>query len=225
MTDVLFSMAWQCGERGCSADGGWHMSTYWMKGRGYTVDNYSDGDHEEVSKKMLPSQEEVDASWLRYSEWVAKHGKDPLDNFINRGPALRKEARFVAEFVDSISGPLLVSLHGWRRPYATRFQNARLTTGRGDADLVAFLLLEKRGTGWVYTEGKRLSDIPDFEDSFALSSVRSRRIKRKGMVVRVRLTFTLEVERPDWKERLARHYKAAARKHLREAKRRKSRGN
>lgn len=86
MEDILFVMPWCCGNKDCPSQ--WHKSTYWGnfsksgKRTTYTVDNYSDGDHESVLRKDLPSTKKVDQAWKEYHQYVAQTGKDPLDSFI-----------------------------------------------------------------------------------------------------------------------------------------------
>lgn len=80
--DIISSVPWDCGERDCSV--GWHKATYWFDDgadTGYTVDNYSDGDHEEVEQSDLPTPEQEKEAWVEYSHHVADTGADPLEEF------------------------------------------------------------------------------------------------------------------------------------------------
>lgn len=114
--DILFSTAWNCGESDCQAKpwGGWHKANYWIDGRGYTVDNYSDGDHEKVYKRDLPKYEEVEASWRDYSEWVLENGLDPLGEFCVKRERKVTE-RWSIKVRRSIMGIALVGLRRGRK--------------------------------------------------------------------------------------------------------------
>ena len=53
MTEIIETMPWNCGERDCPV--GWHQSNYWVQEDGsYTVDNYGDGDHDDIDEDELP---------------------------------------------------------------------------------------------------------------------------------------------------------------------------
>lgn len=81
--DIMFEIPWTCGERDCPTQ--WHKTTYWLNQKGkktsYTVDHYSDGDHEPVLKKDIPSMKKCDKAWKEYNEYVARTGCDPLGSF------------------------------------------------------------------------------------------------------------------------------------------------
>ena len=90
MTEIIETMPWNCGERDCPV--GWHQSNYWVQEDGsYTVDNYGDGDHDDIDEDELPSSEEVDESWRQYYADSAETGCDPLDAL--RVPATRVRRR------------------------------------------------------------------------------------------------------------------------------------
>ena len=84
MDDILFSMAWHCGDKDCPV--GWHKRSFWIYCRGkrttYSVDDFGDGDHESCTKRDLPTDAEVEQSWLDYSRDVAQTGEDPLGEFM-----------------------------------------------------------------------------------------------------------------------------------------------
>jgi hypothetical protein len=143
MCDILFSEAWECGDNDCKAR--WHKATYWTgKGFSYTVDRYSDGDHERCDKRELPSDEAIAQSWRRYSGYVAQTGLDPLNEFITPGPTSINrvwQARYAHWIGES--------------KYGCRFTGAR-RRGRGDwrtskelpAEVRDFLLVgEHESTG------------------------------------------------------------------------------
>lgn len=80
MDDIIESVAWCCGGKDCQVQ--WHQANYWSHADGtYTVDNYADGDHDEVEEADLPTPEEARQSWLDYARHVADTGKDPLHNY------------------------------------------------------------------------------------------------------------------------------------------------
>lgn len=82
--DILHEVPWYCGEKDCESV--WHKATYWFECRGkkctYTYDGYSDGDHEPVYKRDIPSDKEINQAWSSYYSWVAENGKDPLGSFL-----------------------------------------------------------------------------------------------------------------------------------------------
>ena len=105
MTDVIMEMPWHCGDRDCPV--GWHQSNYWIQEDGtYTVDNYSDGDHEEIDAEDVPSCEECDQQWNEYYKDVRATGEDPLSSFLmNYSYKVRRA--YVVEFVSSIAGTIV----------------------------------------------------------------------------------------------------------------------
>ena len=92
MEEIILQMPWQCGDNDCKAPGGWHMASYWThppyyvpeeEGEdapvaSYTVDEFTDGDHEDIEEDDLPSVEKAEAAQDEYLRWVAEHGEDPL---------------------------------------------------------------------------------------------------------------------------------------------------
>jgi len=83
--DIITTVPWQCGdERDCTSPGGWHKKTFWtadiIQGdteTGYTVDEFSDGDHEECDETDVPTNETE--RWREYYRWVVNNdGQDPL---------------------------------------------------------------------------------------------------------------------------------------------------
>lgn len=106
MSDILFSVAWECGDRDCRVQ--WHKANYWTTEEGgYSVDNYSDGDHDDIDETDLPSMLVVDRSWREYAEYVARSGEDPLGEYmVKRSVKIRERWQF--RFVNSIVGPKLL---------------------------------------------------------------------------------------------------------------------
>jgi hypothetical protein len=93
MQEPICSVPWHCGNSdGCKV--GWHKATYWVddsEKTGYTVDNYTDGDHEAAGAGDLPSAEQEVEAWNAYYRSVAETGLDPLAEF--RLPAQRRVSR------------------------------------------------------------------------------------------------------------------------------------
>jgi len=106
MEDIMFSMPWHCGfEDGCEQ--GWHQSNYWVYDDGtYTVDNYSDGDHDPIEESDLPSHDEVELAWKGYCRAVAKTGDDPLGQ-VCVGP-VKKNRLWQLKFAKSIFGSVFL---------------------------------------------------------------------------------------------------------------------
>lgn len=100
--DILFSVPWSCGDGDCPV--GWHEATYWLEWEGkknsYTVDRYTDGDHESIDVLSdLPCRMEQEKAWADYYKYVAASGKDPLKQFMlpQRPPKCHQwQARFQA---------------------------------------------------------------------------------------------------------------------------------
>jgi hypothetical protein len=194
--DILFSVAWQCHEKDCNADGGWHKSTYWIDGRRYTADDFSDGDHQTVAKRDLPSHRDVADSWRRYSEWVLKHGTDPLGEFIVERETKRVR-KYSATFTDSIGGLLLVKVRtaNWRRVAITKMPD----------ELETYLNVEAKGSNFYQR------DLANVDECDSISGCKVRRVHGRRDA-----TFACEVEFkvPKNPKVLAAALRKAARKHL-----------
>jgi hypothetical protein len=88
--DIILSMPWQCGDSDCDAPGTWHKGTYWIDDTadtGYTHDEFTDGDHEEVEESDLPSAEDEIRAWAEYRLWALDNQADPLGEFMYGVPA------------------------------------------------------------------------------------------------------------------------------------------
>lgn len=107
--DTLFSMPWRCDDKDCSSE--WHQATYWIYCRGkrtsYSVDWYTDGDHESCGKRDLPSYDDVDKAWREYSQYVLETGTDPLGEFYVKR-STRGERKWRIHFRWSIVGMIVV---------------------------------------------------------------------------------------------------------------------
>jgi hypothetical protein len=83
IAEPITSIPWQCGDKDCTDK--WHKATVWIADSsetGYTRDEFSDGDHDEIDEKDLPSFDEQDKEWKEYAEYVAQNGDDPLSEYI-----------------------------------------------------------------------------------------------------------------------------------------------
>jgi hypothetical protein len=200
--DILFSTAWQCGDNDCGAEGGWHKSDYWIDGRGYTVDNYSDGDHESVRKRDMPSQKEVDAGWREYSQWVLTHGVDPLSEFIVAHEKKLKR-KYSATFVDSIGGLMLVKVRtaGGKIVPLTKMPD----------DLQSYLNVEAKGRNWYQRDATSIAAVVEAEWGGCKVT---RRLGRLMVVLACDVVLTT----PRSKEAVAADLRKIARRHLRREK-------
>jgi hypothetical protein len=145
MDDIIQTMPWHCGERDCPV--GWHQSNYWMQEDGsYTVDTYSDGDHEDIDEDDLPSSDEVDEAWRKYHADAAETGCDLLDAL--PVPATRKRKRkWQVVFANSIVGPVLLM---YRRNGRGEWTLSHRQQPR--QELTEYLLLETKGPRLVFCD-------------------------------------------------------------------------
>jgi hypothetical protein len=194
--DILFSVPWQCDEKDCPVEGGWHKETYWIDGRRYTCDSFSDGDHETVAKRDLPSMESVNDSWRQYSEWVLEHGTDPLCEFLV-GRETKRVRKYSATFTDSIGGLLLVKVRtaGGRAVPLTQMPD----------ELETYLNVEAKGLNFYPR------DLASVDECRTLTGCKVRRVHDRWDA-----TFTCEVEFrvPKNPKVVAAALRKAARKHL-----------
>ena len=207
-TDIIATVAWACGERGCP--GVWHQSNYWIDDTsetGYTLDNYSDGDHDEIDPEDLPTPEEVVQSWKDYAVWVAETGRDPLGNYMVPRDVTHQTRHYTVTLSPSITGPVVIRL---RRNHRTVDLNREITNVRPVHD---YLMAVRTGSGrWVLTSDMddkgepvlKLGSILRLEDIAANQP--GTRIRNHRLVA----PFTVEVPRPDAEARLSRWLKATA---------------
>lgn len=105
MEDIIEVMPFACGDDSCEQK--WHKRSYWIYDDGkYSVDEYSDGDHDDADEEDLPTYEEVQDAWLEYYRYVAETGLDPIDEFIIKRVRVRQE-RWEFRFSPSIIGPVV----------------------------------------------------------------------------------------------------------------------
>ena len=80
MSDIYTAQPWNCGDSDCLF--GWHKESFWHYEDGtWTVDRYTDGNHQKCEPEDVPTWEQEEAAWVRYAEDVAETGKDPLSAF------------------------------------------------------------------------------------------------------------------------------------------------
>lgn len=86
MEDIICSKPWWCDEHG------WHKSSWWIYNDGtYSLDEFSDGDHEDCDEEEVPTSQELDEAWADYGLWCLNHGEDPLNEFcINKTYAKKR---------------------------------------------------------------------------------------------------------------------------------------
>lgn len=109
--DIIATEPWQCGSRDCESPGGWHLADYWAKSDGeFTVDKYSDGDHESIDEADVPDHKSICKSWQEYWEYMLKSGCDPLKQFTSIAPTRTVRKHYTACFHNSILGPVLVKV-------------------------------------------------------------------------------------------------------------------
>ena len=133
MDDIISIVAVDMGK------GEWARANYWIYTSGkratYSVDDFSDGDHETCSKRDLPTPEEEHQSWLDYSQFVLETGTDPLLEFVVKHETVRKE-RWQFKFSPSLVGPVLFAARHAGRAYLVR---------ELPAHVLAFLNLKTKG--------------------------------------------------------------------------------
>ena len=147
MGDIIQTVPWHCGERDCLV--GWHQANYWWQEDGsFSMDAYSDGDHEDIEKDELPSDDEVDEAWRKYYADSVETGLDPLDAL--PVPATRKRKRtWQCEIANSICGPVL---RRCRRNGRGAWVSGRLVDGKPRQELCEYLLLERHGPHLVFCD-------------------------------------------------------------------------
>jgi hypothetical protein len=87
--DIITTIPWTCGFcDDCKV--GWHLANYWIYDDGtYSIDKYSDGDHDACEQAEVPSADDEQKAWREYYEYVVTTGLDPVSQF--HLPALNKK--------------------------------------------------------------------------------------------------------------------------------------
>ena len=124
MADILEEYPWDCGEKDCAQQ--WHKTTIWVDpemSSGYSIDTFSDGDHDELEAADIPRSEEVEERWDTYARYVAKTGEDPLQTFYCKvATEYTRPVVWQLRFRYSILG---LSLVGFRRSARGPYQHPR----------------------------------------------------------------------------------------------------
>ena len=94
-SDIAYSYPWH--------DDGWHEATVWFHDDGYTIDSFSDGDHEHLEKEDLLSPDQIADCWRKYHQHVLDTGEDPIGCFFVRTTLTYKE-RWEFKFSKSLAG-------------------------------------------------------------------------------------------------------------------------
>lgn len=98
---------------------GWHLMSYWTHDdpdEPYTVDPYTDGDHDGIDEAEVPTVEQEQRAWRDYYEHAAATGSDPLNALGVRGATQRRE-RWEFRLNDSIIGPVFIDARRAGRVY------------------------------------------------------------------------------------------------------------
>jgi hypothetical protein len=106
MSDIYTAQPWNCGDSDCLF--GWHKESFWhYEDDTWTVDRYTDGNHQKCEPGDVPTWEQEEAAWVRYAEDVAETGEDPLSAFaVER--TYKRTARWEFHYTPSILGMILV---------------------------------------------------------------------------------------------------------------------
>ena len=146
--DICARVPWHCGNSdGCEQ--GWHLASYWIQDDArepYTLDNYSDRDHDPVDE--LPTPEEESEAWEQYRQHVAETGEDPLCEYLVDRVLVKRQTWQVV-FKDAVGGCLFAMCRrngrgNWTKPC------------EAPRELLDYLLVEKRsprGRLWFFPEG------------------------------------------------------------------------
>ena len=110
METILFSVPYLSS----TGEDTWLQSTYWWvvdkKGVvSYTLDYYSDGDHEDIEESDLPSSEDVEKAWKLYADICHADGTDPLNEY-NVSKTKTSKHTWQAQFRVSLLGIICIGL-------------------------------------------------------------------------------------------------------------------
>lgn len=185
--DIIFELAWQCGDEPpeCGSPGGWHKANYWVDetaDTGFTVDNYSDGDHDSIEESDLPTPEDVARSWVEYNQWVAENGQDPLHQFYVPKEVTTQKRTYTVTLAPSILGPVILRL---RRNH----RNVGLDEIARVKELREYLMAEQHFGRWVVS-----APAPKERTVLLLEDIADGKPIRNH---RLTVTFDIEVPHPD----------------------------
>lgn len=73
---IICSKPWWCDEHG------WRKSSWWLYDDGsFSLDEFSDGDHEDCDADDVPDCDELEKAWSEYALSCLETGEDPLGEF------------------------------------------------------------------------------------------------------------------------------------------------
>lgn len=205
MSDIIATMAWQCGDKDCGEPGCWHKTSYWAGAFGLTEDSYSDGNHEPIDEDDLPSPKEELESWRRYAAWVLEHGQDPLENYhVKHVVETVQPWRF--KVINSSAGPIVRRAFHGRREVALESLPERV---KSYLNLKLMRPTGEPADGWVMQDFKSTNDLLEAAESDPACRMGSRP-GRDGWTLSCRIS--VNVPRSD--TAIARDLRRSARKHL-----------
>lgn len=129
MEDIIYSIPWE--------DDGWFLASYWQYEDGtYSVDNYTDGDHETIEAEELPTPEEIDEAWGNYYLFCLETGTEPLNDSSIQKEEKRKQ-KYKAVLKEVNSKFIIKSVHEIHKK-----KNILIKTDKLSFDVKLFLLTE-----------------------------------------------------------------------------------
>ena len=159
-------------------DDHWTLVGYAYDDDGGVIEGDRDGNWEPADS--YPEPEVFLRAWAEYSEWVAEHGEDPLEEFTARGARPYKVTRVYDFRVrSSILGPIVV---GWRKGSRGGWSGP----GRIPEAFGSYLGLEVSGRHY------RLKDFDRFDDLIKVDDVAWRCVTKLSATGRVKLEETVE---------------------------------
>jgi len=214
MSDIYTAQPWNCGDSDCLF--GWHKESFWHYEDGtWTVDRYTDGNHQKCEPEDVPTWEQEEAAWVRYAEDVAETGEDPLSVFtVER--TYKRTARWEFQYTPSILGMILVSARKGDRGPSVKTghlpETVRDCSGAGEEAQGRYVFL-----GWEGPDGK----INKSRDGLLLAIVHDDDARLTSEARGLR--FTYPIERTVYRKETAitRDLKAAAKRYIK--RRRKQR--
>ena len=172
--DIIEQVPEACGDKSCPAQ--YHMAYYWIYGTGgrsrFSVCD-GDGNHEDISRRDVPTPERAAAAWREYYEYVARTGSDPCGEFrppdVYRNRAHKWQARISRWLGESLFGLKVLGVRRrgrgpWRAlndaPRAvSEFLGARPRSGDSWEKIQARDVQARAAAQWV---------MPDFKNPAAL---------------------------------------------------------
>jgi hypothetical protein len=216
MEDIVCSCPYYCDD--CDK---FHITHYWAYDDGTYTECDSDGNHDGCDAEDVPSYEETDEAWYRYSRHVLETGEDELSEFT---VSHSKEVTFVAVLADEADGIIVDEIRSGKHRYKP---------GRAPKAAREYLLMEFRNGYWRMADlgcnhcRKPKEDHANGKCLFASSHYEPQRIaalhKRTERVTikNGKAYHTFSVLVPDPPSAYVRRLKSCARRHIKEYERRK----